>query len=72
MDKRNIFVAVDGACAQRDGDGTYHLHIGQQGLTGVTPGELRCLFAALSGMFSAIEETDEPDTEDEGAFDAEG
>lgn len=62
MDKRNIFVAVDSACAQRDGSGMYHLHIGQQGLTGVTPGELRALFAAVSGMFEAMKE-EEPDAE---------
>lgn len=56
---KNIFVSIDDVCVQKDADGLYHIHVGQQGLTGVTMSQIDDLSVALRAALGAYIESEE-------------
>lgn len=56
--EKNIFVSVEDACVQRDANGLYHIHVGQQGVTGMTIDQVDDLSVALSALLSAQVESE--------------
>lgn len=56
--EKNIFVSVEDACVQRDANGLYHIHVGQQGVTGMTIDQVDDLSVALSALLGAQVESE--------------
>lgn len=55
---KNIFVSIDDVCVQKDADGLYHIHVGQQGVTGMTIDQIDDLSVALGAALSAYVESE--------------